>query len=211
MSALFCSTFLPLRRVAACALVAAVAGACVPAALARSAAAAPPSLHPGDSVVITGTKLNCVVSIASEATTQPTTLVCGEGPTGAPSPGTYAFAIADGGALLLKSSAKGKPELAAHETEPSTLPGTFPAGTSRKPRAFKVAVGKDFDVAGTDVYCGATSDGGVAAITCGLAYPKTTFLVGSVVALVSSKAALLSKLVAKGKFESLKAAAQPAA
>jgi hypothetical protein len=209
MSPAFCSTFSPLRRAAACALVAAVAGACVPAALARSAAAAVPSLHPGDSVVVTGTKLNCVVSVASEASSQPTTLVCGEGPTGAPSPGTYAFAIADGGALLLKSSSAGKPELGARESEPSTLPGTFPAGTSRKPRSIKVAVGKDFDVAGTDVYCGATSDGGVAAITCGLAYPKTTFVVGSVVALVSSKAVILSKFEKNDKFKALKAVAQP--
>jgi hypothetical protein len=210
MSPAFCSTFSPLRRAAACALVAAVAGACVPAALARSAATAPPSLLPGDVIVVSGTKLNCFVSLTSEASTQPTTLVCGEGPTGAPSPNTYAFAIADAGALLLKSSSAGKPETVATEPQPTRVPGAFRAGKKKPARSTKIGVGKEFDVAGTDILCSATRDAGVPAITCGLlAASRTDFEVGSVVALVSSKGVLLSKLLSKGKVEMLKSAAQP--
>jgi hypothetical protein len=165
------------------------------------------SLLPGDAVVVGGSKLNCMVS---EAAGKPITLVCGEGPVGRPTPGTYAFALADTAALVLRSSATGRPELVARVAQPSKLPGAFPRPSDRPPRMLRLAVGRVFDVAGTDIYCGVTTENRSPSVTCGLADPRTTFAVGGVAAFASSRTVFLSRLVAAGRFARLKTVAQPA-
>ncbi len=166
------------------------------------------TLVAGDQVTVTGSSLNCMVSTATGAA-HPTTIVCGEGNLRKPAPGTYAFAMADAAALVLKSSASSQPVLVAHESQPA-IGGSFPASQRRSSQSIHLGIGKVFVVGGTDVLCAVTKQSTGPAITCGLAAASGTFVVGSDAALLTKRSVILSRFLGHSKFKTLTNVAQPA-
>ncbi len=151
-----------------------------------------------------------MVSTASSAS-HPPTLVCGVGDVQSPLPGTYAFAIADRAALVIKSSAARQPELAVQEAEPTPKGALFRFTSSRAPATFKVGIGTILLVGGSDVLCSVSSQTGTPTLTCGLAAGGSgTFIVGSYVGVISQRLALLSKLLSSDTFDTIFSKAQPA-
>ena len=175
-----------------------------------SAESGPVRLRAGDQIVVTGSQLRCVVSTASSAS-HPPTLVCGVGDVQSPLPGTYAFAIADKAALVIKSSAARKPELVVQEAEPTPKGALFPVASSRAAATLKVGPGAILLVGGSDVLCSVSSQTGTPTLTCGLAASGSgTFIIGSYVGVISQRLALLSKLLSPTKFDTIFSKTQPA-
>ena len=178
-------------------------------ALGRRSAAAPVTLAAGDRVVVTGSRLACAVSAGSGAA-NPTTIVCGEGNIASPSPGTYAFALADAAALVLKSSGSGQPVLVARKQQPTASGRPFPVSTRSVSQSVRVTVGTVFVVGGTDVLCAVTKQSGAPAITCGLATRTGIFVVGSYAAVLSKRLVVLSRLLPHDVPKTITVVAQPA-
>jgi hypothetical protein len=166
-------------------------------------------MRAGDEIVVTGTQLRCVVSTASSAS-HPPTLVCGVGDVQSPSPGTYAIAIADTGALVIKSSATRQPQLVVQEQEPTPKGALFPVAANRAAATLKVSPGTILLVGGSDVLCSVSSQAGAPTLTCGLAAGGSgTFIIGSYVGVISQRLALLSKLLSPDKFDTVFSKSQP--
>ena len=169
----------------------------------------PVTMRAGDQIVVTGSRLRCAVSTASSAS-HPPTLVCGVGDVQSPLPGTYAFAIADKAALVIKSSATRQPELVLEEAEP-TAKGTFQIASGRAAATLKVSPGAILLVGGSDILCAVSSQAGTPTLTCGLAAGGAgTFIIGSYVGVISERLALLSKLLSSDKFVTVFSKTQPA-
>jgi hypothetical protein len=167
-------------------------------------------MRAGDQIVVTGSQLRCVVSTASSAS-HPPTLVCGVGDVQSPLPGTYAFAIADKAALVIKSSAARQPELVVQEAEPAPKGMLFPVASSRAAATLKVGPGAILLVGGSDVLCSVSSQAGTPTLTCGLAAGGSgTFIIGSYVGVISQHLALLSKLLSPDRFDTVFSKTQPA-
>jgi hypothetical protein len=179
------------------------------AALSRGSAAAPVTLAAGDRVVVEGSRLTCAVSTGSGAA-NPTTIVCGEGNIASPSPGTYAFALADAAVLVLKASASGQPALVVRKEQPTAIGGPFPLSKRGASQSLRVAVGGVFVVGGTDVLCAVTKQSGEPSITCGLAASSGTFVVGSYAAVLSKRLVVLSRLLPNDVPKTITVVAQPA-
>ena len=168
----------------------------------------PVTLVAGDQVVVAGSQLNCMVS-ASSGAADPTAIVCGEGNLLKPSPRTYAFAMADPAALVLKSSASSQPLLVVHEAQPA-IRGGFPLSRRGSSESIHLGIGKAFLVGGTDVLCAVTNQGGGPSITCGLAAGSGTYVVGSDVALLTKGSVIVSRFLGHNKFKTITDLAQPA-
>ena len=191
-----------------CLLAAGMAAPISHAALGRRSAA-PVMLAAGDRVVVTGSRLTCAVSTGPGAA-NPTTIVCGEGNIASPPPGTYAFALADAAALVLKASASGQPVLVVRKKQPTALGRPFPLSTRGASQSVRVAIGGVFVVGGTDVLCVVTKQSGEPAITCGLAASSGTFVVGSYAAVLSKRLVVLSRLLPHDALKTITAVTQPA-
>jgi hypothetical protein len=175
---------------------------------AEASAARSITLRTGDQLVVTGSKLRCIVSTAASAS-HPPTLVCGVGDVQSPLPGTYAFGIADAASLVLKATATRQPTLVVEKDEPSTNGASFPA-VSRPTKKYTVAPGTIVLLGGSDVLCSVSSQGGASTLTCGLAAGGSgTFIVGSYVGVISQRLAVLSKLLPNNKVETIVARTQP--
>jgi len=201
------------RFVRLCLLAAGIVATAVIVSTAQAAlggrASAPVTLAAGEQITVSGSRLNCIVSTGSSAA-HPTTIVCGEGNLLKPSPGTYAFAMADAAALVLKSSASSQPVLVAREAQPSSVSGVFPLAKHASSQSIRLGLGRVFVVGGTDVLCAVTEQGGGLAITCGLAARAGTFVVGSDVALIAKRSVVLSRFLGHNKFKTITDVAQPA-
>ena len=200
-------------RALLCLLAAGIAWAAVApmsgAALGRRSAAGPVTLAAGDRVVVPGSPLTCAVSTGSGAA-NPTTIVCGEGNIASPTPGTYAFALADAAALVLKSSVSGQPLLVVRKQQPTASGRPFAVSTRSVSQSIRVAVGGVFVVGGTDVLCAVTKQSGSPSITCGLAAGSGTFVVGSYAAVLSKRLVVLSRLLPHDMPKTITVVAQPA-
>src|SRR4029077_4111181 len=104
-------------------------------------------LSPGDRVAVAGTGLQCTVSHAP-----PRTIVCGIGTASRPTPGSYAFAVADNAALLLKALPSGQPTLVVEKRQPNLTGAGFPL-TIKPPRARTARRNTALEVAGTHIVC----------------------------------------------------------
>lgn len=193
----------------AAAIVWGVAAPVSVAALGRGLAAAPVTLAAGDRLVVTGSRLACAVSTGSGAA-NPTTIVCGEGNIASPSPGTYAFALADAAALVLKASVSGQPVLVVRKQQPTASSRPFPLSTRSASQSVRVGVGGVFVVGGTDVLCAVTKQSGAPAITCGLAAGSGTFVAGSYAAVLSKRLVVLTRLLPHGALKTITVVSQPA-
>jgi hypothetical protein len=171
--------------------------------------AGPVTLRAGDQIVVTGSPLRCAVSTASSAS-HPPTLVCGVGDVQSPLPGTFALAIADKAALVIKSSATRQPELVVQEAEPTPKSALFPVASSREAATLKVGLGAILLVGGSDVLCSVSSQARTPTLTCGLAAGGSgTFIIGSYVGVISDRVALLTRLLSPDKFDTIFSKAQP--
>ena len=167
-------------------------------------------MRKGDEITVTGSRLRCAVSTASGAS-HPPTLVCGIGDIQSPLPGTYAFAIADTGAIVIKSSPTRQPLLVAREGEPTPPTPLFPAAAKRAATTLKVGVGALLLVGGSDILCSVSSQSDTPTLTCGLAAAGSgTFLVGSYVGVISQRVAVLTRLLTKTSFHTVFSEPQPA-
>lgn len=172
-------------------------------------ASEPVTLRAGDELVVSGTHLHCAVSTASGAP-HPTTIVCGEGDLESPLPGTYAFALADQAALVIKSSATRQPELVIREAQPAESRAT-PASPRRSARTVSVRPGAIVLIGGSDVLCAVSSQAGTPTLTCGLAAGGSgTFIIDSYVGVLSERYALLTQLLSNSTFRSVVSRTQPA-
>lgn len=159
--------------------------------------------------MVSGSKLQCVVSTATSAS-HPPTLVCGVGDLQSPLPGTFALAFADSGVLMIKSSHAREPELVVKKTQPESTQPSFPAVT-RAAKTFAVRPGVILLLGGSNVLCSVSSQAGTPTLTCGLAAGGSgTFVLGSYVGIISSRLALLTKLLAGDKFQRVVSEQQPA-
>ena len=170
----------------------------------------PVTLRAGDQVVVTGSRLRCAVSTALSAS-HPPTLVCGVGDVQSPMPGTFALAIADKAALVIKSSATRQPELVVQEAEPRPKGALFPVASRRAAATLKVSPGAILVLGGSDVLCSVSTQSQTPTMTCGLAAGGSgTFITGSYVGVISQRVALLTKLLPQDKFDTIFSRAQPA-
>jgi hypothetical protein len=168
----------------------------------------PITLQPGDQLVVTGSRLRCIVSTAASAA-HPPTLVCGVGDVQSPLPGTFAFGIADAAVLVLKATSSRQPQLVVEKDEPSTNGALFPAA-NRAERSYKIGPGTILLLGGSDVLCSVSSQKGTSTLTCGLAAGGSgTFIIGSYVGVISQRLAVLSKLLPNNKVETIVAKTQP--
>lgn len=176
----------------------------------NTAVSGPVTLRAGDQIVVSGSQVRCTVSTASSAS-HPPTLVCGVGDVQSPLPGTFAFAIADKAALVIKSSAARQPELVVQEAEPTPNRVPFPVASRRSAATLKVGRGAILLVGGSDVLCAVSSQSKAPTMTCGLAAGGSgTFIIGSYVGVISQRVALLTKLLAGGRFDTIFSKPQPA-
>jgi hypothetical protein len=105
-------------------------------------------LHAGDQVTVAGSGLTCAVSSGNG----PRTVVCGKGNAQSPTPGTYAFGIADAAAIVFKAAPNGTPTLVARKAQPRLSGAGIPDSIAAA-RRLTVAAGAMLPVAGTHVVC----------------------------------------------------------
>lgn len=169
----------------------------------------PVVLRPGDELVVRGSELRCAVSTAAGAS-HPTTLVCGEGDLQSPLPGTYAFALADQAALVIKSSPNRQPQLVLREAQPAQS-RALPPSPRRAATTVQVRSGAIILIGGSDVICAVSSQRGTPTLTCGLAAGGSgTFVIDSYVGVLSQRYAVLAKLLSNSTFKTVLSRTQPA-
>jgi hypothetical protein len=163
-------------------------------------------LHAGDQVTVAGSDLTCAVSSG----TGPRTIVCGKGNAHRPSPGAYAFGIADAAAIVLKARPNGTPALVAREAQPRLTGAGIPDSTAVA-RSLTVGAGTILPVAGTHVVCGVTEIKQTFTVTCGLVTsPKAaTYITSTYFGTVSPSVLLLGRKLAGNKSLTVVQRAQP--